>query len=486
MLRSCALPLLLFGCAPDDPSVRRQVPVITVAPSQVQVGDAVVPLTAQAEVQIANGGRAPLTFEAHLEGDDLRPWSLPVAEGTIAPGESLPFTVRFAPPTFLDFDAQMVITSNDEETPELRVPLSGTGVAGPVPDIVVNPRALDFGESAVPIVDIIEVRNAGQAPLQLGTVQQVGSGRFVVSPDPSGSEIAPGNVLPVVVRWTPADGSTGDDGVLTFTSNDPQDPELDVLLVGNGGSDLRWPEARIDCPETTAPPGFVTLDGRASDDPEGHTPLTWRWRLTRVPTDATGQPTSSGYLTSPSAAVTDLFTDAIGTYQVELSVENTVGLVSAPARCTIEAIPDEDLAVELTWNTPRADLDLHLARNDAPIFGGVDDVSYCNRRPSWGGPDTASDPVLALDDRAGFGPENINLPSPAEDRYTVRVHYFEDNGDGVVTATVRVYLEGVQAFEASRNLTRNQVWDVARVNWPERTVGALAAEPYPAPRRTCP
>ncbi len=471
---------------PDDPVLRAQVPEIAVTPSALDFEGAVVPLVSEDAVRIANAGRAPLEIQARIEGDDLRPWSLPVTEATLAAGEDLPLPVRFQPATYLPFSADLVITSNDEDTPEVRVPLSGEGIAGPVPDILVDPPSMDFGTASSSQVAVIQVRNAGQAPLTLGTIAQQGSGRFRIDPDPSGTTIAPGNTLPVVVYWDPADGETGDDGILTVPSDDPDEPEVDVLLIGNGGSDLQWPQAVVDCPATTDPPGFVSLDGRDSTDPEGHLPLTYRWRLVGVPTDSTGQSTSSGYLTSPGAAVTDLFTDAVGDYQVELVVENAIGLVSAPARCTIEAIPDEDLAVELTWNTARADLDLHLARNDATLFSGADDVSYCNKRPGWGVSGTADDPELELDDRAGLGPENINLPAPADSAYTARVHYFDDKGDNIVTATVRVYIEGVQAFEASRNLSRNEVWDVARIAWPAKTVGALAVDPYDAPRRVCP
>lgn len=487
MTRLFAPIALLAACgSPDAPAVRALVPEAAVSPAALDFGDAVVPLVHEEAVLVTNAGRAPLEFTATLTTADARPWSLPVAAGTVAAGESLPVVVRFTPPTFLDFTATLTLTTNDEDTPTLDIPLSGVGVAGPVPDIAVDPPSLDFGTSGAPVVEVLRVRNAGQAPLVLGTIAQTGSGRFAIDPDPSGTTIAPGDLLPVVVTWTPVDAETGDDAILTLPSNDPDEPEVDVVLVGNGGSDLAWPQADIACPGTTSPPGLLSLDGRGSTDPEGNTPLTYAWTLARLPTDSTGQVVSSAYLTSPTAAVTDLFVDAVGTYEVQLAVTNAIGLTSAPDRCVIEALPDEDLVVELTWNTPRADLDLHLARNGATLFSGLDDVSYCNRRPSWGGAGSADDPSLALDDRAGFGPEQIQIPAPAPGDYLARVHYFDDNGDGVVTATVRVYVRGALAFEASRNLSRDQVWDVASVAWPAGTAGALAVEPYPAPRRTCP
>ena len=52
-----------------------------------------------------------------------------------------------------------------------------------------------------------------------------------------------------------------------------------------------------------------------------------------------------------------------------------------------------------------------------------------------------------LDDRSGWGPENINIEDPADGDYEIRVHYFEDYGSDATTATVKVWLDGALHWE---------------------------------------
>ncbi|MCB9680220.1 MAG: choice-of-anchor D domain-containing protein [Alphaproteobacteria bacterium] len=481
------LPLVLLAalaCAPDTPQIRAQVPEIGVAPDPLAFGDQAVPLPAEARFFVSNAGRAELTFQLALEDDADGVFVLPVTEGSVSAGDSLPMAVRFTPTTYLDYTANLVITSNDEDTPELVLAVTGTGVAAPLPDILVDPLSIDFGDVPAERTEIVTVRNTGTAPLSLGTLRQVGSPSFTLLTDPSGNTIAPGDDVPIVIRYAPT-STDGDSGSLVVPSDDPDEAEVEVLLLGNGGADYAYPEAVIDCPGPVDPPGFVTLEGYDSFDPEGHTPLSYAWSLVAVPTDSTGAPVSSGYLTNDVSESTALWADAVGTYEVELSVTNSIGVRSAPTRCLVDAIPDEELLIELTWSTSNADLDLHLAQAGNALFSRPGDATWCNRSPSWGASGTADDPRLDLDDRAGHGPENISIDAPADGTYDVRVHYFEDQGDDVVTATVRVYVLGDLAFQASQNLSRNEVWDAARVNWPAGTVGALSAPVYAATHRQC-
>lgn len=62
-------------------------------------------------------------------------------------------------------------------------------------------------------------------------------------------------------------------------------------------------------------------------------------------------------------------TDVAGEYTVGLVVTNTDGVSSAKRSCKMDAIPTEQLHVELSWSTNSADLDLHLVM--------VDEVATC-------------------------------------------------------------------------------------------------------------
>ncbi len=488
--RALATPLLaiaLVGCPePDLPSVVALTPEIGVAPDAIGFGERAVPVQVSETFYITNGGRAELEATLKLEGDDV--FELSTTELTLERDTSLPINLLFRPNTFLDYGAELVITSNDEDNPVVRIPITGTGVAAPMPDILIEPLALDFGEvDGTSETGIVAIRNVGAADLVLGSIGRAGSGNFSLLSDPSGNTLVAGGNFPILVQYTPT-STGGDSGSIVIPSNDPDEPELTVVLLGNGGADYEYPVALIDCPSTTNPPVWVHLDGEGSTDPEGNTPLSYEWTLLSVPTDPSSQVAiSDAELRNVVGPYTDVFVDAVGTYIVQLVVENSLGIRSAPAICTVEAEPAEDLLVELTWDTPNADLDLHLALAGNDLFEDPGDASWCNRSPSWGANGGADDPSLNLDDRAGYGPENFAIQTPAGGMYDTRVHYFNDQGDDIVTATVRVYLQGELApgFPVSHLLHRNEVWDVARINWPQATAALLSVEPYPAAQRQC-
>ena len=470
--------LFLTACPTEGPGVSALVPEIVVTPREIVFGEQAVPVPVTLDLVVSNGGRADLAVELTYEGDDAFTFEPTTLD--IDPGEAQVVLVTFTPDTFLDFEGVLTLTSNDIETPVLEVPLTGTGVDLPTPDIAIEPRALDFEEvtTGSMISDFVVLSNEGEAPLSLGTIVQSGSGAFSLVTDPSNTDIAGGGEVPVLVQYAPINDA-GDSGTLLFPSNDPDEPVVEVALIGNGGGDFDWPEAIIDCPGSAEPPENVTLSGALSTNTGGTGELSYEWTLTERP------PGSRAELSNQVTDSTRFFADIAGTFEVQLVVENDQGIRSAPDRCVIDAIPSDAIHVELTWDTSRADLDLHLLDDGGTLFDSQTDATWCNPRPSWGGAGTADDPSLDLDDRGGYGPENINIESPANGDYQVAVHYFEEHGDDAVTATVRIYTNGVLELTRSRILSRNEVWNVAQINWPEATVGVLSQEPQPAAARSC-
>ena len=273
----------------------------------------------------------------------------------------------------------------------------------------------------------------------------------------------------------------GDNGTFTIASNDPDEPEVTVTLLGNGGGDFEYPIAVIDGPAAPAPPTTVLLDGSDSYDPNGYALVDYAWTLTDAPDG------SSTVLEDTIGDSAELFFDIAGEYEVQLKVTNEYGVASAPAKYRVDAIPVDDIHVELLWDTANADLDLHMLNGtDAEFFVEPDDVCYCNSHPNWGdssNPD--DDPRLDLDDLSGYGPENINILHPAANEYPVRVHYFDDNGDGAVTATVRYYIHGELELETSKVLQRDEVWSAGIVRWPDGVIVDEGDTVETASRRTC-
>jgi hypothetical protein len=484
-MRRLSLLGLLAACKPTGPVLIELTPEAGVAPGEVAFGDAAVPQTVSATFFVTNAGGETLTADLAVTDDAEGVFAVTPTAIEVAPHDEEEVTVTFSPSSFLDYAAAVQLRTNDASTPEIDVTLSGRGVSAPVPDIAVDPAALDFGETAVYATEVALIRNVGAAPLHLAAWRLEGSSAFALLTDPADTTVAPGDELPVVVAYTP--NLAGDSGTLVLASDDGDTPEARLPLLGNGGGDFAYPVAVIDCPGQLSPPAFAAMDGFASTDPNGQLPLTYAWSVAALPTDPRGVPTSSGYLTSLSGPTTSMFVDAVGTYDVDLVVTNALGIASAPARCRLDAIPDDDLVVELTWDTEQADLDLHLAEGDAPLFAEPGSACWCSRTPEWGAAGTDDNPRLNLDDRAGRGPENISIPGPGDGTYEMRVHYFDDHGDGAVTATVRVYLasDPTPVFQASRLMNRNDVWDVGTIRWPEATVGARSTANAPAVRRAC-
>ena len=456
------------------------VPEITVAPAQLDFGEQGVLLSTTEILYISNGGRVPLELDMQLEGPNPETFSWSADEDAVAPGETLPVEITFSPQTFLDFSAELTLNSNDLETPQVRVPLTGIGIDEPLPDISLTTLSVDFGDvdTGAEQTQYVTLRNEGRAPLNLGTFVQTGSGAFRLGFDPSGQQVAPDNELPLILSFLPTQ-SEGDSGTLIIPSDDPDESSVVLVMLGNGGGSFEYPEAHIDCPGSSEPPTHVSLDGSASMEPGGNTPLSFNWELIKRPSY------SQGDLSDTITEKTDLFTDVAGDYSVQLVVTNSIGIQSAPARCDIAAIPADDLHVELTWDTAMADLDLHLLEDGGSFFEKPGDCTFCNPNPSWGGSGGDDNPRLDLDDRQGYGPENINIKHPENGKFHIKAHYYDDQGDSAVVATVRIYTYGILESELSRVLFRNELWDVAQVNWPAGTVGVLSNTATEPEVRSC-
>ena len=206
-------------------------------------------------------------------------------------------------------------------------------------------------------------------------------------------------------------------------------------------------------------------------DPAG-LPLTYVWTGTSRPLGSAallpgGLPTAPNrYGFSP---------DVVGFYDFQLVVTNSAGVSSAPCVTTLEAIPGQDLWVEMFWTLPSDDMDLHLVRN-----GGLGNMrtnqdcyfANCQSGLSWGPAGVSGDPRLDLDDITGTGPENINIQSPEFILYDVVVHDYPGIAvNAVNNVTVNIYLSGLLAWTNTIGISgeNNDVY-FATINWSTQTV----------------
>lgn len=471
----------LVGCT-NDINYVTLTPELSVLPGALDFGEVVAnEATASLTVYVKNAGRADLEGTVTLDGTDAGQFALEagVGELLVEPDRGVKFDVTFAPDAVAPASAALVFETNDAQSPTLAIPLDGLGRVPYAPDIELSTTRLDFGDVA-PGDDrtlVVDVRNVGDADLHLDTISQVGAGAFLLRNDYSGQTVPPGDVRTLLVTYTPVLGS-GDSGTLRLASDDADEGVVTVDLEGNGGGAPDYPEAVIDCPRQVDLTGPVELplDGSGSSDPN-RLPLTYAWTLVRRPA-AADDAIAPVPADQPQTVVR---LDSAGTWEVQLQVTNALGVASAPTKCVVDAVPVDQLHVELSWSGATSDLDLHLADGDAAFYSVPGDVSWCNRHPDWGRRgQVEDDPSLDLDDDDGYGPENINVPSPADGAYPVRVHLFEDGDDGDVTATVSVFTYGDLVGTWSKVLRRNQVWEVGQVNWPEGSFGVSSGRPWDA------
>jgi hypothetical protein len=451
-----------------------------VTPAAVDFEGVVAKYTASEAVEVFNAGQAKLEIsDVRIEGDEQ--FVLASAPTEVAVDESASIEVQFWPETYVDYSGTLVIESNDNESPVIQVPLTGTGVPAPTPDISLDTTVIEFDDVAAGDDDIqwFTITNVGDDTLVMTDTAQEGSGAFTIVGDPMDSTLGPDESKEVIVQYDPT-WDKGDHGSFTIQSNDPDEPEVTVVFIGNGGGDFEYPVAVIDGPTTANPLDNITLSGISSYDPSGYTPLTYAWEVVSQPGGADVAPTD------PAGVSTGLWLPIAGEWVVQLTVTNTIGVKSAPAKHTIDVTPGDALWIELTWDTNDSDLDLHLAEEGVDLYGGEGDCNWCNQNPDWATSSSDDDPELALDNVAGYGPEDIRLKDPADGQYPIRVHYFEDFGGGTTTATVNVWIDGVLADSRTAAMADNNVWEVGYVEFPKGLFIPDGTIEEDAPRRSCP
>ena len=202
--------------------------------------------------------------------------------------------------------------------------------------------------------------------------------------------------------------------------------------------------------------------------PGGIAGRSFTWQRLSEPEGSTGTPS---FVDTAELRFTPL---AIGRYLYRVRTE---GCAAATVVVTVAA--DAGFTIELVWDTPDdpdptdtgsglgADMDIHL-RHQNGCWGDRDwDCHWRATQPNWGERGTTDDdPLLALDDSDGWGPEIIEFDGlEADVTYTLGVEYYNDHSYGGSTATVRVFEAGLLVFEAEREMpTRGQFWTVATLD----------------------
>lgn len=214
-------------------------PDIAVVPEQLNFGLVSLIAPSRRTLLIQNVGYGPLSINS-IVPDAAGSGAFTVSEmsGSLAPGESLPVTVTFQPVAEGPITSELVITSDDQDEQQIRVPLLGEGINLPPCTFEVAPAQLAFGvvERSRTLSRAFEIRNTGTNDCLVTGVQLLaGSDQEFSLPDGDVQSliIPAGSATTVRVEYSPT--ATGDNtGTVEFSISSPRSPYNEVALSGTG------------------------------------------------------------------------------------------------------------------------------------------------------------------------------------------------------------------------------------------------------------
>lgn len=277
-------------------------------------------------------------------------------------------------------------------------------------------------------------------------------------------------------------GCGGEVGLGNLTPTDlPTDPTVGSPVPSTPPpvpTDAAPPVAVCSASKNELVPFHETVDfiGSGSYDPNDLELVEFRWQLIDQPEG------SSVAMPDGEAQRNDFTTDQLGVYLAELVVVNAAGVESPPCEVSVSATAPESLWIELWWDEPGDDMDLHLLAPGGTLNDDFTDCFYGNCRAArppldWGVPGFADDnPILDQDDQNGVGPENINLLSPEPGLYTVAVRDWGTNpGIPSTSVTTNVWVNGNLAWTGTKVVAGDpqEPFLVAEIDWPTGIVRGL-------------
>jgi hypothetical protein len=484
--------LVLLGC--EDPIVGRIDPILIVTPEHIDFGTVELGQPKEEFVLLKNLENVDaVIMDVSIEDDCDGCFNAIFPPAVVGPLVEHQLPVRFRPIRLEVATATLTVTSDDPKAPVHVVTMIGRGIDTRKPCIEVTPSPIDFGfvPSGGIAVRSFNVRSCGTNNLQIDWIRidPLDAPFAITTSTPSDdapADLPPGTQVSAGVRAeVPATVSGTVSASIVFETNVVEE----LNIPGRRGA-LRVPLIAIanlppvaECGEaqTVEPWSRVTLDGSTSrdqDEPPDE-PLLYRWTLVSAPGGSTAQ------LERATSPMPSFWADLTGTYEVQLVVTDALGLDSDPVVCVVEALPTNAIRIELTWDHPDSDVDLHLWQDGIGNFCECSDTHYrdCGQAPNWFPATPGANPRLDVDDRGGFGPENINIDGHGAERfipdgrYQIGVHYYSTNAEfstwptTVSNATVRVYIFGLLAAELTHTLMADdELWYAGQIDWPSGTV----------------
>lgn len=230
---------------------------LVLAPNTVQFGHVNVGASVSMAVKMTNTGNAPIVFssERYFSSPSLTMtgFKLPV---TIAVGQSLTFTVKFAP-TVVGGDSGAITFLSNAANNNVALWMNGSGVAASSAKVSAVPASAAFGSVAVGSTNsqTIQLKNSGTSALTISTVTAAGTG-FAVSGLKLPLSLGVGTTANVTLAFAPKTAGAVS-GSATITGN------FSTVTVPASGTGVAG-KATLSASATTENFGNVSLGASAS------------------------------------------------------------------------------------------------------------------------------------------------------------------------------------------------------------------------------
>jgi len=233
--------LLIESNDPDVPLVEIPLsgellpsPDIELVPTQLLFGDVEVGNAVSMNAEIWNLGDADLELGTLALVGSTTEFALHTDPSgvVLVPGDYAMVTVSYTPDDMNADVAEVEIPSNDPDENPAYLLLAGQHE--PIPDIEVTPLQVDFGlvDVGTTSSDAIMLTNVGTGDLSVDLPVLTGSVDFAMSAAQFPLAIAPNTSELILVDYTPSD-LLPDTGDVTITSDDPDEAEIHVTLLGD-------------------------------------------------------------------------------------------------------------------------------------------------------------------------------------------------------------------------------------------------------------
>ena len=497
------------GCQCGEPLAELN-PDIAVDPVQLDFG-AVRPGVDNAEVvDVGNRGTGGLDLRSITIVPDDAGFSLGDVPNRVGAGQAEPLLLRLLLNGPGPVSAELIIESNDDDTPRLVVPLRGEGG---VASLLINPDPLDLGlvNQGPGVARPLTLQNDGLDNLTITSAAWRDDVGFVVDDAALPVNLAPQESVILTVSLQPDAALIAGlpepllrDALQIASSLGPRDVDVSARVNLAPVARVVERDSRRN-PVKVSVNDVVVADGSETVDPEGDA-FTFLWSVAARPAGSITALIGQG---TPQVRVTP---DVVGAYAVRLRTTDVHGAFdeddldlqprdlalvlsweasgSAPCRAFSEAQCDAFSTAERQRNCcDQSDLDLHLVGPGGVLGdygacpGTCEDAAFCaeesdahvdtcrqtgldcafaNRTPEWFVPGRADDPRLDIDAVSAGGPEVISLDEPKPGIYRVVVHYCLDRNVEPSVATLRIFEQGLVLREtAPQLLVEGQAWVAA-------------------------